>query len=210
MFVAWAAAGTFLPIGEAASMMLHQMLGKPNIIIIGVGHSGTSLLAKMLFTLGWESNDADEVFCESVGLREINDNYRSENTPADIDEIAREFLAGLKTPFALKDPRLSFTLPLWKKAAANFETPPLLLRISRARADVARSYLDRGELFQGGPGMYGRTLDQLIDCVAENFAEWPHAKFDISYEAILAAARLVKPVRKMRAEGGLWVTDSEG
>ena len=43
--------------------------GRPNIVVLGVGNSGTTIVTKMLHALGWQATDADETFAESVRLR---------------------------------------------------------------------------------------------------------------------------------------------
>ena len=42
---------------------------RPNVLVLGVGHSGTSILAKMLFAAGWQAGDADAEYGESVSIR---------------------------------------------------------------------------------------------------------------------------------------------
>ncbi|SOR28223.1 protein of unknown function [Methylorubrum extorquens] len=189
-------------------MLEASIAQKPDVIIIGVGHSGTSILANVMFQLGWERNDADEVFCESVGMRELNDLYRSGTFESDIYDRAQHYLTQLRSPFALKDPRLTFTLPLWTQTVASLPQQPVLLKITRDRSQVAKSYQDRGELFEGAPGMYGRSLDQLFHEMNDNFDQWPYRKCEIQYEDLVAAAQLVGTQRAMRREGGLWHIDS--
>jgi hypothetical protein len=182
----------------------------PDIVILGVGHSGTSLLARMLFTLGWDRNDAEDVFFESVGLREINDHYRAP-TPHDSEkrkvilDRALTYLNGLHSPFALKDPRLVFTLPMWIEAFQLSGRRPFLLRIERDRVALEQSYRDRGEMTGREAGMYGRTLDQLLLDTSSHYGIWPFNKMTLRYENVVAAAALVKDVRRMRPEGGVWL-----
>jgi hypothetical protein len=76
--------------------------GRPNIVVLGVGNSGTTIVTKMLHALGWQAADADETFGESVRLREINES-------GDFSGAA-EYLAGLPQSWAIKDPRFVRTL----------------------------------------------------------------------------------------------------
>lgn len=55
-----------LPIGDPRM----GVDGRPNIVVVGVGNSGTTIVTKMLHALGWQAADADDTFGESVGLRE--------------------------------------------------------------------------------------------------------------------------------------------
>jgi hypothetical protein len=75
---------------------------RPNIVVLGVGNSGTTIVTKMLHALGWQAADADETFAESVRFREINES-------GDFSGAA-EYLASLPQPWAIKDPRLVRTL----------------------------------------------------------------------------------------------------
>ncbi|MBU0581849.1 MAG: hypothetical protein KKB66_04660 [Alphaproteobacteria bacterium] len=178
-----------------------------DVIVFGVGHSGTSLLTKMLHTLGWKANDADESFVESEGLRAINRDIIANGYSPDHSESQIKFIASLGRPFALKDPRLVETLPHW---IASFEAAglqPTLLMIERDRDALAQSYLDRKEMVGTQPGTRQKTLSELIELASRAFARWPHSKMVIQYENLVQAALLVKENRSMRRSGGLWLDD---
>ena len=50
------------------------MQDKPNIIVYGIGHSGTSIVSKMLHELGWNVGiDVDEYHFEDIPTRELNE-----------------------------------------------------------------------------------------------------------------------------------------
>ena len=66
---------------------------RPSVILLGIGHSGTSIIAGMMFELGWQRNDADAQFNESVSIRDINDKLlRGESCLSDM----RDTLGGLR------------------------------------------------------------------------------------------------------------------
>ncbi|WP_394828058.1 hypothetical protein [Pendulispora albinea] len=176
-----------------------------DVIVFGVGHSGTSLLSKMLHTLGWQSNDADEPFAESVRMRELNGQILATGLTSDIRAAQRAYFQSLERPFALKDPRFVETLPHWISAVHELDEKPTLLMITRDREAVIQSYLDRGELVDGQPGTRGRTVSQLLDLAAENYERWPFRKTSLRYERLVEAALIVKQQRKMRHDGGLWL-----
>src|SRR6185437_9108184 len=79
--------------------------GRPNVLVYGVGHSGTTILTRMLFALGWNSADADEQYAESVSIRDLNRRLLSDRGK-EIDRSGlTAALSALPDPWALKDPR---------------------------------------------------------------------------------------------------------
>lgn len=181
---------------------LESAAEKPNVVILGVGHSGTSVLAKMLFAAGWSASDADEEFGENVAFRAMNENFGPRWW---LDRRrARALLAELGEPWVLKDPRLVSTMPAWLEHFATVERPPLLVWIRRNPADVADSYGRRGEL----------PRDEAFSIVAErvrkcqkHFLAWPWPKLAIDYEQLGAAISLFSapsyaPAHRQTATGG--------
>ena len=39
---------------------------RPNLVVVGVGHSGTTILTKMISELGWGSVGADERYFDNT------------------------------------------------------------------------------------------------------------------------------------------------
>jgi hypothetical protein len=179
-----------------------------DIVIFGVGHSGTSLLARMIHTLGWYPNDADATFAENVRMREINRQLVTGDPKHEPAAGALEFARSLSRPFAIKDPRLVETLSRWTEVFAELGLAPMLLMIDRDRDDLVRSYTDRNEFVRGQPGTRNRTLDELLDLAEANYFRWPYPKMRIRYEKLVAAALLVRTTRTMRKAGGLWLNES--
>jgi hypothetical protein len=179
----------------------------PDIVILGVGHSGTSIAARMLFELGWRCNDADARFCEPPGLHEINDRILRDGAADAATEAAmRGFLAGLASPFAIKDPRFVLTLGDWSPLLVARDPAPTLVWIVKDLEAVKASYLARDELFDGEPGLYGRRVEQLADAAASRFAAWPGPKLRLAYEDVARAVRLFRVEPGQRHPlGGLWV-----
>lgn len=178
-----------------------------DVIIFGVGHSGTSLLTRMVQTLGWNVNDADEAFAESIGLRAANRRLLTKGWTVDWETSARDILQSFARPFAIKDPRLVETLPHWIPVFSRLRWSPMLLMIERSRDDLVRSYVERREIVRGQPGTRNRTLDELLELAAQNYSRWPYAKMAIRYEKVVEAASLVRTNRAMRTVGGLWLDE---
>ncbi|MBN8625474.1 MAG: glycosyltransferase [Planctomycetes bacterium] len=157
---------------------------KPNIVVLGVGHSGTSILSKMLFAAGWEAGDADDEFGESVGIRSINQEFlKVGQFPAGQATVAMF----RKEPWVVKDPRFVLTLERWRHVFAQLPQPPLLIWLRRDSKAVAASYVRRGRLTQErAEELVGRRYIRA----EEQYAAWPWRKVALDYEKIRAAVGL--------------------
>jgi hypothetical protein len=171
----------------AVSSRLARPPERPNLLILGVGHSGTSIVAKMLFAAGWHAGDADAEFGESVSVRALNESLAGDGQLN--AKRAAAALAALAEPWALKDPRFVYTLPAWLRHFAALERPPLLVWLRREARQVAASYVRRGEL----------TADRSLAVVSERLARceklfelWPWARLAIDYERLADAAKLFR------------------
>jgi hypothetical protein len=154
---------------------------KPNIVVMGVGHSGTTILTRMLGAAGWDVGDADDEYCESVKARELNEQALCVGAMTD---TATTFVRSLKQPWVLKDPRFCETLHLWH--GAFDEAKPLLIWLTRNRSALERSYQRRGE----GAVIRGQTREQNLQNAKRQFDAWPWGKVCISLEQITAAVTL--------------------
>lgn len=170
---------------------------KPNIFILGVGHSGTTILTRMLFALGWnagtEGMTADEEFAEHVGIRECN-RYALEH--GGLPPNAMSMLEKIPAPWAVKDPRLAMTLQLWGTSIETAGEPlPSLLWIVRDLEAVRESHVRRGEFVRGGVGSHGHTIEALHELAGQQFDSWHGPKLRVEYEGLMAAARIFDPAR---------------
>ena len=161
-------------------------IDRPSVVVLGVGHSGTSVLSKMLMAAGWHCPDADQEFAESVGVRQINETYLS-NQAFDIERAAQ--LLETPTPWTVKDPRFVHCLDRWTPVFARCEHPPLLVWIQRNSDRVIASYVRRGEL----------TEDRAADIVRHRFALarrqfelWPWNKCIVHYEHLSSCAEFIR------------------
>ena len=172
---------------------------RPNLLVYGVGHSGTSILTRMLLALGWsagaEEEDAaqglDLPYAENVSVRDCN---RAALEGGTLPGEAPAVLAALRAPWVVKDPRFVVTLSLWPAAFAEAGLElPVLIWITRDVEAVRESYRRRGEAADGLPGTFGRTLDELLRSAAENYESWPGAKIRVAYEDLAVATALFVP-----------------
>jgi hypothetical protein len=149
---------------------------RPNIVVLGVGNSGTTIVTKMLHARGGQVADADETFGESVGLRNINES-------GDFNRAA-EYLAGLPQPWAIKDPRLVRTLGRWQPFVAPYK--PLLLWVIRHRESVLESKRKRGVPREKA----AQHFDSQIRQANRLYAAWTGLKCWPEYERLADAVGL--------------------
>lgn len=164
--------------------MYHDdQFGKPNIVVLGVGHSGTTIATRMLNAAGWDLPGADERFSECVWMRNFNMQLMHQGH---FDaRRAMQRLSAMPQPWAVKDPRFVFTLHFWKPLFAEMENPPTLVRISRNPDDLKRSYLRRG--FRGN---IHDAIDQRLRLCERQYEAWPWSRVMIQYEQLGMAASL--------------------
>ncbi len=148
---------------------------KPNIIILGVGHSNTSITTRQIAALGWNLGDADQEYAESVGVRAVNQNG------FDIDS-AKIALEKLPQPWVVKDPRFARTLSHWIPAFAPYR--PLLAWITKDLAVVKKSYRTRGET--------DARVDELFANCQKHFDAWPWPKAQVRAEDVAAAVAMFR------------------
>ena len=175
---------------------------RPSVIVFGIGHSGTSIITGMLFELGWERNDADAAFNESVSMRALNDKL-IDGEPCDAD--MGPALGALRRPFAIKDPRFVVTIAKWRPLFSRIEPPPFLLYLTREASAVRSSYLARQELNTGDASVFNHTLEELEGLAVAAYVSWPFGKIRLSYEQIRSAVSLFRLVPgESNPSGGLW------
>ena len=155
---------------------------KPNVILFGVGHSGTSIATRMIHALGWNPADADKLYSESVSVRRMNE--AALVGIFDLDQ-AKDILKSLGQPWAIKDPRFVRTIDDWMPAFADYQ--PFLVWLVRDHDAVRGSYRKRDEV-----DPYDLTIEKAFELAAKAFTSWPWCKTRLEYERIAAAIRLFK------------------
>ena len=167
---------------------LDEMHSRPNVVVMGVGHSGTSVLAKMLQSAGWQGGDADLPYGESLRIRELNQTVlRHGRLPLG---KARSALRSLPQPWAIKDPRFVSTLQHWLPMFDELDKPPVLVRIVRNPEQVVASYARRN-----ARGDLRQLVDQRMSMCQHQYDAWPWPKMTIEYERLAEAVALFDPTR---------------
>lgn len=156
---------------------------KQNVIVFGVGHSGTTVLSKMLNTLGFKVNNNDEEYYEDADARFLNLRILK-NKPADI----KTYLKGLQGGWLIKDPRMVVTLPHWIDGiAASGVVPPVLIYIKKQYDSVLKSYQRRG--YDGNFTSHGGyTVHELFHMADRQYERWPWQKITVDFEDLGKAA----------------------
>jgi hypothetical protein len=170
----------------------------PNVLVFGVGHSGTSVVAKMMFAAGWRgSAEADDDYGEHVQVRDLNRAILAGDRP-DLLSAVPEIAARMGEPWAIKDPRFVVTLEHWLPAFGALPRQPAMLWLRRDPEAVGESHRRRGELVNGEPSARwrhprGRTLVPLQEqqrLAQAGYEAWPWAKLAVDYERIRDACSL--------------------
>ena len=180
------------------------------IFILGMHRSGTSALTRVLNLMGPELPDdvltADKYnskgYWESNAVVQLNDRIlnhfdKSWKTPSPMPQrwfgqaatqnfiaeakelIRREF--SLSTDFLIKDPRLSRTLPVWRAALSDIETPMVCLIAIRHPEEVCRSLMLRNNMSR--EHAYGLWTRYMVE--AESHTRNMNCAF-ISYHRLLS------------------------
>lgn len=154
---------------------------RPCIVVLGVGHSNTTITTKQIAALGWELGDADEEFAESVSVRDVNDRLRRQDPEVSPGEM-KQVLARLPRPWVVKDPRFFATLPNWLSVFAPYA--PLLVWVSKSLDVVEYSYERRGE------NVSQETLERRYGQCEEHYRNWPWATVKLDAAAVAQAVSL--------------------
>lgn len=165
---------------------------RPNVVVLGVGHSGTSVLVRMLGALDWTLEGLDEEYSEPPAVRRLNWIARKTGK---LSAVAWQSLPSAG-PWVVKDPRFIWTLHLWHEHFQRVTHPPLLVWITRDDEAVAGSYLRRNH-FGGDRDVALAQIAQRRQLAADQFARWPAGwpKVHVDYEQLRAAVQLFDPAR---------------
>ncbi len=150
----------------------------PNIVVLAIGHSGTSPFTAMLGRLGWHLGPVDE-YAELPAVREINERLWRGRPMQQASQSPEQVLRGLRQPWAIKDPRFVHTLSQWIKLIEPYE--PTLVWLQRPLDQVERSFLIRreGTVRDGEIISRGKTLRELWLICQQHYDRWPWQKLTV-------------------------------
>ena len=154
-------------------------LGAPNIVLLGVGRSNTTITTRMLATmLSLNLGDIDQQYCEETGVRFVNQRHWSSGN---FDELAaRRAVRRIPQPWIIKDPRFRRGLHHWLPVFERYR--PLLVYLTKDAATVKASHARAG---------WSHVYDPRdVNRCNESFRKWPFAKIRLQAEKIAEAVGL--------------------
>lgn len=161
-----------IEVRDVRQLLADQSRERPNIVMLTVGHTGSSVVSHMLGRLGWNLGDADDQYGESVSVRDCN--HRRDFSKA------AEVLAALPEPWAIKDPRFCETLDAWLPFLDRYR--PVLVWLTRDPEAVTASFRRRGESL--------RVVPRRTAAAQRHFDRWTGPKLQLAYEQLQAAVTL--------------------
>lgn len=184
----------------------------PNIVVMGVSHSGTSPLTEMLYRLGWRTQETNPHFRKRAETQWVKDYNGAiikwqrgapQNTFNDMQVLFEETVERVKNesqPWAIKDPRFVLTLHEWVRVFREAQVEPMLIALCRPKERLRSSFKRRSEQYTidgvKQPGAYGKTIAQLVELMNNQFQIWPWVKLSVKYTAIRDAVQVFDTKRE--------------
>lgn len=150
---------------------------RPNVLIMGVGHSNTTITARQLGALGWWV-PSEDLWCELQPLRVFNDAVL--RTGEFSRHEAHRIITSIPQPWALKDPRFCDVLQRWIPVFEHIK--PVLLWIRKDTAAVRASHERRGE--------DTAYIEARLRNAQRHYDLWPWPKLTLDAASIAAAVSL--------------------
>lgn len=161
-----------------------------NILLTGVAHCGSSVVADLYQKIGWKIPDGD-VRRETKWIKEFSRQHMgySSTRVKHTDRIRKE--DGLKkrlkkhpSNVLFKDVLLPFAVDGWINCLQSMNRPFTLLVLHRSMRQIEESFRVRNQDAGGRPGAFNFTAREWNDRVEYAWCEWPWKKVSITYEEI--------------------------
>ena len=151
----------------------------PLLLIVGMHHSGTSLLGKLLPVCGIATStpkvgdeitalqeqlliDLDRWWPSPRGMKPLPDRWlasaRGQRALDELISLLQEEQERQTGPWAISDPRSSLLLPLWQTACTKLQIPLQLVLAVRDPADVMLSLVESHQATTGMDGWRAQRL----------------------------------------------------
>ena len=158
---------------------IFTMIIDKNIVVLGVGHSGTRHLTSILMSFGLNADVVDE-HAENPKIVALN--AQAIQTGAlDID-CASALLASLGRPFVVKDPRFVKTLNMWKPLFKDC----MLILLEKNSDEILKSHVRRNE------DVSLETIEYLQQLARKQYNNFRGDKISITHEQIMEILKLTK------------------
>jgi hypothetical protein len=166
-----------------------------NIIILSIGRSGSTILAKMARAMGWNLSGADEEYAENVQFRNINNQMIKGQCST--KHFHDGFIVGLNhhKQWVLKDPRLTSTWQQWKPHLDRDGNLLLWLTRDLKAIEVSLRRKNWGKPSPRGYTFRGRTLPEHEAECRKCFEAWSGPKVTFSFERMKEAVKLFDTTR---------------
>lgn len=185
-----------------------------NVIIFGVGKTGSRLFVNVLEVLGWNLGSVKKNNKENIWVQNINKQILLEQnicpcgvyTDEKICHICHrnliEFeklpldpitcIKSISQPWVIKDPRFVLTLNnnLWKQIWEEYK--PFMLYITRDKDYLYKKYI---KVWKQTNNIYGQSLDKMIEIAYNKYLKWKYNKIHISFEQLIQAGNLIDFIR---------------
>lgn len=154
---------------------------KPNLVIIGAGRSGTTIVARMAERLGWNLPNVQENVAENIDVKDINRQFIERKRQFQVNR-ARQVIKSWPEPWCIKDPRFKQTLQLWQPLLGD----AVLLLIDRPSHAIAFSMKKKG----WAKGQETQWARAARNAAIRQFKIWEGPKLRLNYEDLHGAISL--------------------
>ncbi len=185
---------------DPATAVYLSKIPRPNLLMMGIGHSGTSIATKMLNAMGWnlpEPRGDGGRAGESEAARAHDMRYCRQlangKSPVFNEQLAMKVVSELKEPYVFKHPRFVITLQLW---APFLPQDALLIWVTRNLVDTQESHTRRGHMRDDSSLHPAATVKGHFEYAKNTYAWWPGPKVVIRYEDLVRAVSLFRRPEK--------------
>lgn len=162
-----------------------------NVILHGVAHSGTSIIAEMLRFAGWnipkfDANPRRETPWQVAYTKQeiVRAMTRSTANTLKRGKEMRKRFSAMRSPWLLKNPLLCFAVEAWIENLSAAGQSPVLFTVRRSPIEVMKSFERRGQTVRSRPGAYLHRADLWQQAVDETHGMWPWKRLTTTYEEV--------------------------
>ena len=145
-----------------------------NVLIHGVGHSGTRLFAAMAAALGWNTGKVNGTH-ETKELNRLN---KLILRGVGCGKAQKQFLASLPSPWAIKCTRTVVTLDKWLPLLKPYK--PAMLYVTRHPDAMSKTH--RRPI--AAKRSLGHKVSELCEIAREQYDAWPWQKWHVTFEQV--------------------------
>jgi hypothetical protein len=163
---------------ESTDDAISKLKDRPNIVVMGTGRCGSSVLVQVLSRMGWHTGRVHPEYWEHQGILDMTKDHVISS------EAATSLIKELPEPWIVKQPRFAAQWRYWKPAIPE---DTLMVLLERSTEQVVDSMFAAG--WSGGLSKDAVTRDmesRAVQC-RENFDDWTGPKFCVQFEQLRSA-----------------------